>query len=238
MDDLEDFVMQRLPTANRPLLGLTVLAVEDSRFACEAIRLMCLRSGARIRRADCLRSAARHLKVYRPSVVIVDLGLPDGSGLELIRDLALCSPRVSVIIGSSGEDGSCEAALEAGADGFLGKPVASLAEFQECILQHMPREVRPSAPRAVSDDVLMPDEIALKDDLAHIADLLKGESEGPVIDYVAQFLGGLAISARDQTLLSAAHALDASRNGTGMTASALAQLNSILKERLTQPHIV
>ena len=81
MEDLEDFVMRRLPTAERPLMGSTVLVVEDSRFACEAIRLMCLRSGARIRRADCLKAAARHLRMYRPSVVIVDLA----TGVEALR---------------------------------------------------------------------------------------------------------------------------------------------------------
>ena len=32
------------PTANRPLLGLTVLVIEDSHFACEAMRLLCLRA--------------------------------------------------------------------------------------------------------------------------------------------------------------------------------------------------
>src|SRR6056297_838214 len=89
------------PTARRPLLGLTILVVEDSLFACETIRLMCLRSGARVRRADCLRSARRHLKVYRPSVVIVDMGLPDGSGVELITELNTCSARVSGILGLS-----------------------------------------------------------------------------------------------------------------------------------------
>ncbi len=63
-DDLFSYVMQA--TAERPLAGMTVLVVEDSRFACEAMRLLCLRIGARIRRADSLRSARRHLALYRP----------------------------------------------------------------------------------------------------------------------------------------------------------------------------
>lgn len=87
MDNLDDFIMTRPPTANRPLLGLTVLVVEDSRFACEAMRLLCLRSGARIRRADNLHHAHQHLKVYRPAVVIIDLGLPDGRGKHCWNNL-------------------------------------------------------------------------------------------------------------------------------------------------------
>ena len=51
-NDLKEFMARRQATANRPLLGITVLVVEDSRFASEAMRLLCLRSGARIRRAD------------------------------------------------------------------------------------------------------------------------------------------------------------------------------------------
>jgi len=104
MDDRDAFLTTRSPTANRPLLGLTVLVVEDSRFSCDAMRLLCLRSGARIRRADCLRSARRHLQVYRPAVLIVDLGLPDGSGAELIDDMNRTTPRVDVILGTSGDD--------------------------------------------------------------------------------------------------------------------------------------
>ncbi len=91
-DDLERYVLSRPPSADRPLQGMTVLVVEDSRFASEAIRLLCLRSGARIRRADSLAAAHRHLAVYRPSIIIVDMGLPDGSGADLIHELSGAQP--------------------------------------------------------------------------------------------------------------------------------------------------
>ena len=62
------------------LFAVTILLVEDSRSASEAIRLYAAESGARVRRADSLHAASRHLAIYRPSVVMVDLGLPDGDG--------------------------------------------------------------------------------------------------------------------------------------------------------------
>ena len=127
MEDEDMLTMIQTPTARRPLLGLTILVVEDSRYACETMRLMCLRSGARIRRADSLRSARRHLKVYRPSAVIVDVGLPDGSGLELIQDMAQASPRVNAILGISGDPEMEQRARDAGADSFIAKPFSSLA---------------------------------------------------------------------------------------------------------------
>src|SRR6056300_2029782 len=60
-------------TADKPLLGLTILLVEDSRFSSEAVRIMSLRSGVRLRRADCITSARRHMRLYRPSIAIVDV---------------------------------------------------------------------------------------------------------------------------------------------------------------------
>lgn len=144
-DDLSAFLATREPTPDRPLLGLTVLVVEDSRFACEAMRLLCLRSGARIRRADCLRSARRHLMTYRPTVVIVDLGLPDGSGLDLISEVAARRPRVPALLGTSGDAGAEERARAAGADGFLAKPIESLSAFQRTILAALPATPKPVA---------------------------------------------------------------------------------------------
>jgi CheY-like chemotaxis protein len=222
------------PTASRPLLGLTVLVIEDSRFACEAMRLLCLRSGARIRRADCLRSARRHLQVYRPSVVIVDLGLPDGSGGDLIRELATTEPRVDVILGTSGDLNGEEVALEAGADGFLAKPITSLATFQQMVLSSLPRERQPTGLRQVPDEVIQPDIMAFQDDMAHIADVLKDTDSETTLDYVAQFLGGVARSAQDKGLEQAAEALATARAAGASARSETDALIGLVRQRLTQ----
>jgi CheY-like chemotaxis protein len=222
------------PTATRPLLGLTVLVIEDSRFACEAMRLLCLRSGARIRRADCLRSARRHLQVYRPSVVIVDLGLPDGNGVDLIAELARTEPRVNVILGTSGDDHAEAQAMEAGADGFLAKPISSLAVFQQTVLSNLPPDRQPTGLRELSDEVIYPDRMAFQDDMAHIADVLGGQTDGKLLDYAAQFLGGVARSAQDHGLEQAAVAL-AQRRAAGHSAQHESkELARIVQQRLTQ----
>lgn len=227
--DLTAFAAGRMATASRPLLGLTVLVVEDSRFACEAMRLLCLRSGARIRRADCLRSAQRHLSTYRPGVLIVDLGLPDGSGLDLIRDVAAMTPRVPVLLATSGDPSGEAAALAAGADGFLPKPIESLAAFQQAILQSMPENGAPMGLRALADDRVTPDPLALQDDLAHAAEKLAESPDAGDIDYIARFVVGVARSAHDPALEKAALAL---RDTSSMPKPDVAHLSGMMQERL------
>lgn len=234
MEDPLALISPRSPTQNRPLLGLTVLVVEDSRFACEALRLMCLRSGARIRRADCLRSARRHLQVYRPSVVIIDLGLPDGSGADLISELSQSHPRVGLILALSGDSFNEEVAIAAGADGFLDKPLASLAAFQHEILSRLPADRQPPGPRVVSNECILPDPIAFRDDMAHLADVLNDESSDKVVDYVAQFTSGVARSANDTPLLDAALALAKVRADGRPSRAPLARLAGIVQERLSE----
>jgi CheY-like chemotaxis protein len=235
MDDRDLFQAARYPTPTRPLLGLTILVVEDSRFACEAIRMMCMRSGARIRRADCIASAQRHLQVYRPSVVIVDLGLPDGDGVDLIRMLDLARPRIPVILGTSGDDLAQHGCIAAGANGFLTKPTSSLAEFQELILACLPEEQRPMGPRVVNDEKIAPDLIAYRDDLAHAAELLCDGSNEKLLDYVAQFVTGIARSAHDNALITAGEALTISRMRGKSCRSDVARLAGLVQERLKEP---
>ncbi len=222
------------PTAARPLLGLTVLVVEDSRFACEAMRLLCLRSGARIRRADCLRSARRHFRVYRPSVVVIDLGLPDGNGAELIEELNEAVPRVEGILAISGDPHLESAALAAGADGFMEKPITSLGFFQEKILAILPPERQPRGPRQVVELTVEPDRIAYQDDMAHIADVLDDQLNGHMLDYVAQFLSGVARSANDTVLENAAMALAEQRALGKTAASETARIAGLIQHRLAE----
>lgn len=224
----------RVSAPNRPLAGLTVLVVEDSRLASEAVRLLCLRSGARIRRADCLRSAARHLQTYRPAVVIVDLGLPDGDGAGLIRQIAATEPRVPVILGISGDPGLADVALAAGADGFLAKPIESLGLFQQTILAALPVEARGRGLRILPDEVIQPDPSGLRDDLAHVAEILASAEDTTAVDYIAHFLAGIARSAHDPVLEAAATALQRDRDAGHALASDLARISGLVQERLAK----
>lgn len=232
MDGTEDLFLQQPPTARRPLLGLTVLVVEDSRFASEAIRLLCLRSGARIRRADNLTHAARHLRIYRPCVMIVDVGLPDGSGLKLISEMAAATPRIDVILGTSGDDARAKDVIAHGADGFLAKPVLSLSAFQDAILAHLPAGRQPPGPRLISDEMVEPDMIAFHDDLSHVAQVLDGGQELAAIDYITQFLGGVARSVADPDLGKAVRDLAQRRSNGEPLKPQIAQLAALVQARL------
>jgi len=233
MIDDEALDQFRRPTGTRPLLGLTILAVEDSRYACDALRLLCLHSGARLRRADCLRSGRRHLQVYRPSVVIVDMGLPDGSGADLIAELSNAIPRVSVILGTSGDSFAEDVAYSAGADGFLSKPIANLAVFQNAVLQHLPRDRQPGGVRAVRADPICPDPIAFREDMAHMAEILGGPVNDHMIDYVTLFLRGVARTAEDEALENAAFDLAQAQSDGAPLTGRVAHLAGLVQARLS-----
>lgn len=238
MNELDYTLLTPAPTATRPLLGLTILVVEDSRFACDAMRLLCLRSGARIRRADSLRSARRHLQVYRPSVVIIDLGLPDGSGAGLIHELSQVEPRISAILAISGDDMNEAIAMAAGADGFIAKPLSSLSVFQSAVLSAVPEEMRPVGLRAITDEQVEPDPMAYRDDMAHAAEMLTAEADMKTLDYVAQFIQGVAKSAQDDQLSRAARRLSRARAEGRTIHSHQARLASLVRQRVTAQMVI
>lgn len=207
-----------------PMRGITVLAVEDSRFASEALRLMCQRSGARLRRAETLAAAQSHLKLYRPDIVIIDLGLPDGRGEALIRELQQRSPRPRAVLGTSGDPQGRQIALAAGADGYLEKPLESLRAFQQMLIRHLPELAEDPA---AEDMLVAPDPLALHDDLVRAAAALAAEPDPPRRRYIADFLAGVARHAHDPALTAAAEGA-----GKAPAAATLAVLRGMIDRRL------
>ncbi|MGV6812744.1 MAG: response regulator [Brevirhabdus sp.] len=203
------------PHGSRPLSGRTILAVEDSRFSSDALRLMSIASGARLRRADCLASARRHLAVYRPAVLIIDMGLPDGSGADLLREMSDRPVRPS-LVAISGDPDTKAHAIAAGCDVFLDKPLPGLAAFQRVIIQSLPTADRPSGPRGVvqTGEALIPDPLALREDLNAMAALLyRAPTDPHELSYATQFLRGVALSSGDIELARAVNALSRALDG-------------------------
>jgi CheY-like chemotaxis protein len=199
----------------------TLLLVEDSRLASDAVRLMFRGAGGRLRRADTIAGALRHLDLYTPDAALVDLGLPDGSGLDLIKMIAARRPRVPLIIATSGQTDMADAALRAGADGFLPKPIESVALFRKtlaCVF-HPLRQDPETGPSA------QPDSAALRDDIYLAHDLLCGAGSSAQRAYALQFTEALARMLGDAAL---SRAVQTARDD-GMTAALAGRLGKYLR---------
>lgn len=191
------------------LFAVTILLIEDSRSASEAIRLMAAESGARVRRADSLHSASRHLAIYRPNVVLVDLGLPDGDGMALIRHLSDATPPIGGVIAMSGHDRADwqAEALAAGAAACIEKPIPSLRAFQDAILSVLPDG---AGRRPDGRDIAVAGRAsvlaALDEDLRRARSLLVeavAASDAETIAYCGQFLGSVAEMLGDADFVTA-----------------------------------
>lgn len=201
---------KQLQTPTRqPLLGTTILLVEDSKYFSDAVRLLSIRSGARMRRADSLTSARRHAQIYRPDVVMVDMGLPDGSGLDFVSETAgkPDAPSIIAISGVAMRDAKV-AALAAGADCFLEKPFFDLASFQQNILAVLPDAQVDTrfVPRIAGTNVI-PDQEALHEDLCQMLTILKDAKDQKScagMEYVAGFLRSVGRVSLDTELTTGA----------------------------------
>lgn len=234
----DDVFMQPRPTKQRPLLGVTILVVEDSGFASEAIHILCRKSGARFRRADSLATAERHLRVFRPHAVVIDLGLPDGNGLDLIRRLAQIGSGGPAILAVSGDDALEPLTYRAGAQGFMAKPIVNLAAFQNAVLQILPNRKAPSGPRILPTDIVSPEQTSYYNDLSKALAMVKEHPTGAKRAYVAQFLSGLALYSCDDELQSAVENLQDKQTDPHTADAALAtlvskRLQAILSEQLS-----
>ena len=69
-------------------------------------------------------SAILEASSHNPDIVLLDLGLPDMDGVEIIRKIRSWSNMTNIVISARTEDSDKIVALDAGADDYLTKPFA------------------------------------------------------------------------------------------------------------------
>jgi two-component system, OmpR family, KDP operon response regulator KdpE len=108
--------------------SLVVLVVDDEPPIRRLLRTTLTADGCRVVEADNAATALRMLAAEKPDVVILDLGLPDKSGLDLVPEIRKTSPVPIIVLSARHDERSKVEALDLGADDYVGKPF-SMAEF-------------------------------------------------------------------------------------------------------------
>lgn len=98
----------------------------------------------RLREAATAAEGVAEAAARQPDLVLLDLGLPDGDGLEVIAKIREFSSAPIVVISARGQERDRVAALDGGADDFIGKPFGT-GELLARIRAALRRAARPSA---------------------------------------------------------------------------------------------
>ena len=99
-----------------------ILVVDDERPMAEVVEFALRRGGFEVRVAATLAAARAVLEREAVDLVVLDLGLPDGDGLDLCRELRARSPLPVLILSSRDEEVDRVLGLEIGADDYVVKP--------------------------------------------------------------------------------------------------------------------
>jgi two-component system KDP operon response regulator KdpE len=99
-----------------------VLVVEDEVQIRRLLRFTLEEAGFAMREAETGQAGLSEIAHRRPDAIILDLGLPDMSGIDVLKRLREWSPVPVLILSVFGEEKSKIAALDAGADDYLTKP--------------------------------------------------------------------------------------------------------------------
>jgi two-component system KDP operon response regulator KdpE len=101
---------------------LTVLVVDDEPPIRRFLRTSLVAAHYRIVEAEDAAGAMRMVEAEEPDLVILDLGLPDRSGLELIPEIRELSKAPIIVLSARHDERSKVEALDLGADDYISKP--------------------------------------------------------------------------------------------------------------------
>ena len=101
-----------------------VLLIEDEKQIRRFVRVAIEEEGCQVTEAETMAQGLIEAGLRKPDLLILDLGLPDGNGIDLIRDLRGWSDVPVLILSARSQENEKIAALDAGADDYLTKPFA------------------------------------------------------------------------------------------------------------------
>ena len=136
-------------TSPQPAQPAHILVIDDEPDLRTLYELTLLREGYRVEAAGDLAQARQCLQERQFDAVITDMRLPDGLGLELLRDMVLQQrPERCVVITAHGSAENAVEALKAGAFDYLTKPV-DLKQFRTVVASAVQgAKIAAAAPRS------------------------------------------------------------------------------------------
>jgi two-component system, OmpR family, KDP operon response regulator KdpE len=98
------------------------VVIEDEPQIRRFVRHALESEGWQVHEAETLRAGLAEAGTRKPDLLVLDLGLPDGDGIDLIRDVRSWSTLPIIVLSARVDETDKIAALDAGADDYLTKP--------------------------------------------------------------------------------------------------------------------
>lgn len=118
-----------------------VLVIEDDADIRHFVRLALASEGHEVTEAATIARGLIDAGLHRPDLVVLDLGLPDGDGVDFIRQLRSWSSTPVLVLSARSAEHDKVRALDAGADDYLVKPFGS-AELLARTRAHLRRRLQ------------------------------------------------------------------------------------------------
>ena len=100
----------------------TILVIEDDKYISHFIDISLSKEDYNILIAETATEGMFLFSSYRPDIVLLDLGLPDKDGADLLRELRAFSDTPVLIVSARGQEKEKIAALDSGANDYITKP--------------------------------------------------------------------------------------------------------------------
>ncbi|WP_295006192.1 two-component system response regulator KdpE [uncultured Dechloromonas sp.] len=125
-----------------------VLVIEDEKQIRRFVRAALEEEGCQVSEAESMAQGLIEAGSRQPDLLILDLGLPDGNGIDLIRDLRGWSNIPILILSARSQETDKIDALDAGADDYLTKPfsVGELRARLRALLRRRSRSGETASP--------------------------------------------------------------------------------------------